>query len=401
MGTKKSEALLVLISYSLLMLAIFAGTASASDTETAELAGFPTNRPCNFSDCATEFQECRDGCGLLFDWTALSTLSLVRGGKDSSVTSTTLSESVFKESTGAKGATNDRRPTIYMMGAAQGVEPSGPGAIKPTNAEMPQAHWSRLPIWGPEAEARGHRVPLPFGVGFTYYDARQPVNVRDLKLGAGRGSPESSRFVKVGDPITSWQQNFSSRFDVWLFPFFNIYGVAGYTRGNTRGVVTITSPVFGLLNQDLPLFAEFHGPTVGGGATLAGGFRVTEWRDLHAFMIGDVNHTVTYMSFKNESLISHTKPRATVAAIRSGLRGEVTKYITISMWAGAMYQLIEEEVAGSVAGRSIEFVINQRAASPWNTLIGGQIEFGPHFNVVIEGGVGPRSSILTGATVRF
>ena len=42
------------------------------------------------------------------------------------------------------------------------------------------------------------------------------------------------------------------------------------------------------------------------------------------------------------------------------------------MWVGGMDQLIQEEVAGSVAGRQLELVINQRAASPWNTLIGGQ-----------------------------
>jgi hypothetical protein len=140
---------------------------------------------------------------------------------------------------------------------------------------------------------------------------------------------------------------------------------------------------------------------VGGGVTLAGGFRVTDWHDLHAFMIADINHTVTFLSFKNESLIAQTKPQATVPSIRVGLRGEVTKFISGGIWVGAMYQLIEEEVAGSVAGRSIEFVINQRAASPWNTLVGGQIEFGRHFNVLVEGGFGPRSSILTGAVFRF
>ena len=207
--------------------------------------------------------------------------------------------------------------------------------------------------------------------------------------------------MKVKGPITSWQQNVSSRFDVWLLPFFNLYGVAGYTKGNTRGRVTVTGPVLGLLNEELPLLAEFNGPTVGGGMTLAAGLKVTEWHDLHAFMISDVNHTITFLSFKNESLIAHTKPQATVPSIRVGLRGEVTKFISGGMWVGAMYQLIQEEVAGSVAGRSIEFVINQRAASPWNTLVGGQIEFGRHFNVLVEGGIGPRSSILTGAVFRF
>jgi hypothetical protein len=40
----------------------------------------------------------------------------------------------------------------------------------PSRAEMPQPHWSRLPIWGVEAEARGHQIPLPFGIGINYYD---------------------------------------------------------------------------------------------------------------------------------------------------------------------------------------------------------------------------------------
>ena len=69
------------------------------------------------------------------------------------------------------------------------------------------------------------------------------------------------------------------------------------------------------------------------------------------------------------------------------MRGEATESIYAGMWIGAMYQRIQEEVAGSVAGRQIEFIINQRAASPWNTLIGGQIELGKHFNIVIEGGL--------------
>ena len=129
--------------------------------------------------------------------------------------------------------------------------------------------------------------------------------------------------------------------------------------------------------------------------------KITEWRDLTAFIVGDVNHTITFLSFKNETLIAETKPHATVAAPRFGLRGSVTESISASMWVGAMYQLIQEEVAGSVSGRSLEFVINQRAANPWNALVGGRIELGRHFDVLVEGGIGPRSSILTGAAFRF
>ena len=383
-----------------MLLAVCSETTFARDTEQAE-PDFPLVGSCDRADCAQELQPCRNSCALLFDRDAVQTLSLAPRPDRNSAAGIAAPAHVLKEPPNAVGSTKGKQPISYMTAAAGAVEPGTSETIKPAIAGTPPPHWSHLPIWGAEAEARGYRVPPPFGVGVTFYDAQQPVDVKDLKLGAGGSPPESSKFVKVGRPITSWQQNVSSRLDVWLLPFFNIYGVAGYTRGNTRGTVTITSPVFGLLNQDLPLLAEFHGPTVGGGATLAAGFKVTEWRDLHAFMVGDVNHTVTFLKFKNESLIAETKPRATVASTRVGVRGAVTESIHASLWAGAMYQLIQEEVAGSVAGRTIEFVINQRAASPWNTLIGGQIELGRHFNLLVEGGIGPRSSILTGAVFRF
>lgn len=404
MRMRISEPLLSLIAGSLLLLSISSITASAGDTKSAESI-VPRLVPRERTDCAEEPQRCQGARALLLNEVGVSPLSLASQRNDYLPTGIAGSkqknaEGEPKELQSSKPATNGKWLMSYVTAAVEAVEPSVSETVKPKSAETLQPHWSNLPIWGSEAEARGHRIPLPFGIGVTYYDARQPVNVRDLKLGVGRGPTESATFAKVG-AVSSWQQNVSSRFDVWPLPFFNLYGVAGYTKGNTRGVVSVTGPVFGILNEDLPLLAEFHGPTFGGGVTLAGGFKITEWRDLHAFMVADANHTITNLSFKDETLISHTRPQATVAAVRFGLRGEVTEYIYTGIWVGAMFQRIQEEVAGSVAGRELEFIINQRAASPWNTLIGGQIELGKHFNIIVEGGIGPRSSILTGTTFRF
>ena len=36
-------------------------------------------------------------------------------------------------------------------------------------AAQPKPHWLQLPVWGVEAEARGYQLPLPFGVGVSYY----------------------------------------------------------------------------------------------------------------------------------------------------------------------------------------------------------------------------------------
>ena len=56
------------------------------------------------------------------------------------------------------------------------------GGALAEDASTPASHWSGLPIWGAEAEARGYQVPLPFGIGVTAYAARQPVNIQDLQL---------------------------------------------------------------------------------------------------------------------------------------------------------------------------------------------------------------------------
>ena len=72
------------------------------------------------------------------------------------------------------------------------------------------SHWSGLPIWGAEAEARGYQVPLPFGIGVSAYSARQPVNIEDLRLGRNGKDPDSSRFPPMPVWASSSRVHFSS-----------------------------------------------------------------------------------------------------------------------------------------------------------------------------------------------
>ena len=59
-----------------------------------------------------------------------------------------------------------------------------------------------------------------------------------------------------------------------------------------------------------------------------------------------------------------------------------------------MHQEIQQTVAGSVANSDLQFVVVQSPTQPWNTLIGGLLEFGKDGYVLLEGGVGERKSIL-------
>ena len=266
----------------------------------------------------------------------------------------------------------------------------------------PKPHWSGLPIWGTEAEAKGYQIPYPFGIGITAYSARQPVNIHDLQL-ARNGPPVSvTNFLQINTVDTS-QQNVSAKFDVLVFPFLDVYVLGGYTTGTTKGLIQIPEdPILGIIEpQIIQLNAKFSGPTYGAGITVQGGGKVSEWHDLTVLVVADWNRTQTKLTFENESVIADTKPVASVFSARLGLHGTVGDSNGAAIWAGAMYQNIQQEVAGSVANTDLQFIVIQSPQKPWNTLLGGLFEFGKDGYVLLEGGVGARKSILAAAVYRF
>ena len=122
------------------------------------------------------------------------------------------------------------------------------GGALAADAAPPAPHWSGLPIWGAEAEARGYQLPLPFGIGVTAYSARQPVNIHDLQLGRNGNPPVSVKnFLQINRVDTS-QQNVSAKLDVLVFPFLDVYALLGYTKGTTKGLIQVPGdPILGII----------------------------------------------------------------------------------------------------------------------------------------------------------
>jgi hypothetical protein len=277
------------------------------------------------------------------------------------------------------------------------------GSARAADSVPPAPHWSGLPIWGAEAEARGYQLPLPFGVGVTAYSARQPVEIHDLQLGRKGNDPISvSNFLQI-DRVDTSQQNVSMKLDVLVFPFLDVYALLGYTKGTTKGLIQVPKdPILGIFEpRVLQLNASFSGPTYGAGATVQGGFKVSDWHDLTAIGVADWNRTKTDLSFDNETLVADTKPVATVFSARLGLHGTINSDLAGAFWIGAMHQSIQQTVAGSVADTDLKFVVVQSPTNPWNTLLGGLVEFGRSGYVLLEGGVGARKSILAAGVYRF
>ena len=277
------------------------------------------------------------------------------------------------------------------------------GAALASDTATPEPHWSGLPIWGAAAEAKGYSVPLPFGIGVTAYSAKQPVNIQDLQLGFNGNPPVSvTNFLQI-DKVDTTQQNASVKFDALILPFLDIYGLLGYTRGTTKGLIQVPGdPILGIIEPtQLHLNAAFHGPTFGAGITLQGGTKISSWRDLTAIAVVDWNRTKTKLSFENEALIADTKPEATVLSTRLGLHFTAGSANGAAVWVGAMHQRIQQTVAGRVDNTQLQFIVAQSPVHPWNMLLGGLFEFGKSGYALLEGGLGARRSILVSGVYRF
>jgi hypothetical protein len=270
------------------------------------------------------------------------------------------------------------------------------------SVEAIKPHWSHLPIWGTAAAERGFQLPLPFGVGVNYYRERQPFDIGDLQIALPGGDPVSiSDFATLEQVITT-QSALTTRIDAWLFPFLNFYGILGYTDGQMEGTIGLPAiPPLGIPAQDLPLRIGYRGPTFGGGATLAGGAPLNEEKTLTLFVVADANYTVTDLEFTDEALFTDTQVEAFVFSSRVGLRAKLSELFHGGLWVGTMYQDVSEFLIGRAADQSFAFLVVQKPSEPWNLLVGGRLEIGRNFDVIVEGGIGGRESILGGVTFRF
>jgi hypothetical protein len=289
-----------------------------------------------------------------------------------------------------------------MIGAALCVLCLVSGSVRAEGDPVSAMRWPQLPIWGAEAEARGYQVPYPFGVGVSVYAARQPVNIQDLQL-ARHGPPVSVKDFLQIDTVNTSQQNVAAKFDVLIFPFLSVYALGGYTMGTTKGAIQVApDPILGIIeSRVLQLDAKFSGPTYGAGLTVQGGSKISDWHDLMAIGVADWNRTQTKLTFENESVVADTKPIASVFSARLGVHFTAGTSMGGAVWAGAMHQDIQQEIAGSVANTDLQFIVVQSPRQPWSTLIGGLWEFGKDGYVLVEGGVGARKSILASAVYRF
>ena len=109
-----------------------------------------------------------------------------------------------------------------------------------SGAEVVSDHeerWSDfLPIFGKEAREQGYVLPRPFGVSLGYMNQEQPFDVGALTV---NGIDVKEPGLAEIDEVDNQEDTLTLRFDAWIFPFFNVYGILGKTDGKAEGPLTI------------------------------------------------------------------------------------------------------------------------------------------------------------------
>jgi hypothetical protein len=223
-------------------------------------------------------------------------------------------------------------------------------------------------------------IPNPFGIGMSFYSQTQPYQITSLQVQFPGFDPSVLSDFTVSNRTNSYHL----RFDYWILPFLNVFGLVGDLDGKTRvnvGELDIGLPV------DLgELTIDTSGTTYGVGLVLAVGGE--KWFA-----------TVAYDYTENDLDVATSSVRGQVIAPKIGLR---TK--SGAIWIGAMHQDAEEIHEGvfelPFVG-PVPFRVELEEAEPWNYLLGATTGIGEHWVVILQAGFGDRDSALVTLEYRF
>jgi len=266
------------------------------------------------------------------------------------------------------------------------------------------------PFFGKQAKKSGKTLSLPFGVGVysTYYDQRYTAG--NLRL-----IPDSSTLVARAD--TLYQNTSANEFktqirpNLWLFPFLNVYGIIGYTKG----VISPNLVVPYIVLENVPIIDsiiidstfEIHddisyvGPTYGIGATFSMGIK-------SLFVLIDYNYSITNPTDLDDNLHNHFfSPKVGI------FLGNQKRESFGAIWFGAMYIHNDQSFSGKINVAEINpelvFLLGEEATysgtitanQRWNFVFGGSWVIRSHHHLVLELGFFERKQISFGYDFRF
>lgn len=222
-------------------------------------------------------------------------------------------------------------------------------------------------------EEQRENLPRPFGLSYIYHTQNQMFGMEYVSLG-GVELPEGAvQSVKI-NPVS---YTHSVRADLWLFPFLNVFLVAGKTHGGAD--VRFDFPQY---PPELVTDYQFDRWVLGPGATMAlgyGGFFLSVTGSA-AIIISESTEPASNLVFQGQFGYS---------------------FPLFNLWAGLMYQDTDPNQAGML-GDNIEYKAVLAREDKWNTLIGFRIPLmNKRTELILQQGFGERIQTTVTMTARF
>jgi len=221
-----------------------------------------------------------------------------------------------------------------------------------------------------------------WGVGVDFYTMDQNYEIKQLEFDLPGVSLSDPSQLKVRNKI----QHLDIKFDVWLTPFLNVFGVLGHLRAETT-VDLSNVPVVGLPFPLGKLPVNYSGTVYGGGFTLAYGGE-------HWFTSVTSTWTDTSLNGDFDSTVSTFTAQPRIGLVKD-------KW---NFWVGGLYLDTEETHSGVVqlpVLGAVPFAVELSGSDKWNEAVGAGYTFSPKAVLYMEVGFGNRDHTLFNFTYRF
>lgn len=285
---------------------------------------------------------------------------------------------------------------------------------------------SIFPIWGRKVIERGFDLPYPFGVSPNVLQINQDIVINNLMLGVNDGGlVPVDEFIKFANAKSS-VSTVNGRFDVWLFPFLNVFGFYGQAWTNTE--VILSEPIAFSTNVDFA--GQYYGIGLVAGVGIKQNFlslnlnwaatdldkldnpvqaRIFALRYGRGIKLKGKKRMSVWLGAQRQSVKANTSGAVTLNEVLPPDFGDALRDYQNTDWYQGLGplqkqlvdELVQRVIDADLGNTKINYSLDKSIADPWNMLLGVNFELNKHWQARSEVGFIGRRSILFAVEYRF